>query len=381
MDAARPNSPVNRPKYTLLPLDQSKGEVAPGSLLVSDVFTSGGAESHGVSVAKAAWSMGFVGPVYYQQAVSVPLPPLEAHARAAELLATPGLDTKAVGKALESYIAGPPLHMLMSGVDEVNRAASSGARQSVLNLSSGMCKAQMVGLLYEEASRAWASRETAQARQGETVARNLCSVLDVDPEALLAGADGARASFQQALVDRVDSVWNSDTRIDDWRARFQRAVKDFEAPHNSVVIAAGNEGLVKPRLEMESGGELAVPSDFEENVLAGPEVTSVGATIILDGAEAPARYSSSWPGVKFYASGDAVLGQEFDDAKGLGEAGSSLAAPRVAALMARLHAAWPGLESEQVEALAAQEFASGPASMVDTRRALGFLSDAGQSGK
>lgn len=376
MDAARPNSPVNRPKYTLLPLDQSKGEVAPGSLLVSDVFAAGSAESHGVSVAKAAWSMGFRGPVYYQQAVSVPLPPLEAHARAAELLATPGLPTQMVEKALKNYVTGPPLHMLMSGVDEVDRAAESGARQCALNLSSGMCKAQMVELLYEEAARAWKSSDPAQVDQGETVVRNLSSLLSVDSEALVGGADGARAKFQQALVDRVDAIWNGDSEIEGWKTKFQESVGRFESAHNSVVIAAGNEGLVKPRLELESGGELRVPADFEENVLAGPEVTSVGATIILDGVEAPARYSSSWPGVKFYVSGDAVIGQEFDDAKGLGEAGSSLAAPRVAALMARLHAAWPGLESKQVESMAAGEFTAGSATVIDTDKAHGFLAGA-----
>ena len=345
MESSAINRPA-RPKLQLKPLAQSRGNVPPGSLVISDVFTS--SESHGVEVAKAAWSIGFQGSVFYQQAQNEPTGELQAAYQALGSLAESELKPEESKQALETYALGPPLHMLTTGVDEVRRASLSGMKNSVLNLSSGTCKAQIAGDLYRIVSGAWKQPD----EQSLNVVNNISRLFGLEKSRLLSEtpeeANLERQKLQQSLIDSVDSAWRNEPRINEERGKFQKAVKELEANNNSVVIAAGNEGLIKPGFEFETGLAVTVPQDFEENVLECPDVTAVGATIILDGQEAPARYSSEWLGVDVYTSGDTQPGQEFDERQGLGH-GSSLAAPRVGAVMARLHGENNELTSLQVE--------------------------------
>ena len=362
MDILRKSAFEEKPRLKLKPLEQSSGAVPAGSLIISDVFSS--SESHGVDVAKAAWNLGFQGPIFYQQAVSEPLAPLLEHQQAIKRLEKPSLERDAVGSALHRFVAGPPLHMLLSATDEVDRATQSGARNSVLNLSSGMSKAQVTSLLHQHALK---------GEEPLNFTANLANFFQLDFEQLAQGNRQEHARLQQSLIDFVDARWNQESRIEEQRGAFQQAVRRFERSHNSVVIAAGNEGLVEPTLEMQSRADLQVPVDFEQNVLESPDVTHVGATIILDGKEAPARYSSSWPGVEFYVSGDEVPGMEFDDSKGLGKSGSSLASPRVGSLMAEIHRRHPEYSSLEVEKTLSQQFASNADMMIDADKARDFL--------
>ena len=361
MDILRKSVSAEKPRLTLRPLDQSTGSVPAGSLLVSDVFTS--SESHGVDVAKAAWSAGFQGPIFYQQAVSEPLPPLREHQQALLELGKPALSREAVSCALQKFVVGPPLHMLMSATDEVNRAAQGGANNSVLNLSSGTCKAQVASLLYQQALR---------GENGPALVSNLANHFHIDLDKIGQGDLEELARFQQSVIDHVSQTWDQEPRILEHKQEFQQAVRHFESGHNSVVIAAGNEGLIEPTMEMQSRADLQVPADFEENVLESPEATHVGATIILAGVEAPARYSSSWPGVEFFTSGDEVPGTEFDDSKGLGKSGSSLAAPRVGALMAEIHRRHPEYSSVEVEKVVGEKFASGQSRLIGVEQVRDF---------
>lgn len=362
MDVLRKTVSGERAQLKLRPLEQSGGAIPAGSLIVSDVFTS--SESHGVDVAKAAWSLGFQGPIFYQQAVSEPLPPLLEHQQAIVQLNKPDLDKDTVAAALHSFVLGPPLHMLLSATEEVGRASQSGARNSVLNLSSGTCKAQVTSLLHHHA---------LQGDNPVNFTSNLADFFRLDLEQLAQGNRHEHARLQQSLIDFVSETWNQDPQLPELQKAFHRAVQEFESGHNSVVIAAGNEGLIEPTLEMQSRSDLQVPADFEQNILESPEATHVGATIILDGIEAPARYSSTWPGVEFYVSGDEVPGAEFDDSKGLGKSGSSLAAPRVGSLMAEIHHRHPEYSSRQVETAVSEQFASNAISMIDTEKAREFL--------
>lgn len=336
------------------PLKSHTGAVPPGSLIVSDVFQGSDLDSHGGAVVSAARSVGYSGSIFTQQAAGQSVPELEEAYAATELIATPGMSSQALLKAINKFAVGPPIHMLKTGAEEVQRANQSGASHSVLNLSSGTCKAQVTNMLYGLA-------------KGPEVATNYAGLFDLDlqklsdPDPSVSALE--RHKLQQSLVDAVDKAWGADPRLASLGAEFANSVKEFESRKNSVVIAAGNEGLIQPRLEQSTGGTLRVPADFEQNVLECQEVTSVGATIILDGVEAPARYSSHGPGVDVYASGDKVMGREFDPATGLADAGTSIAAPRIAGVMAELHLQNSELGSEGVEQLLG-EF-TGPLSMLD----------------
>lgn len=383
MDIARsilgrqPTSTSVAPRRTLLPLEESSGKVPPGSLLISDVFSSGPSESHGIAVTKAAWSVGFSGPVFYQQAVGRALAPLQEHFKAAEALESSPLSKQTVQAAFRAFVVGPPLHMLESGIDEVDRAYNSQASNSALNLSSGMSKAQVASLLYERSSQAWKSDEPQTSMLGTTTLLNLAQLFPIDLKHLTADDSEttkvARHQFQQTLIHEIDKVWDGDLEIQNQKERFSESVRRFESRRNSVVVAAGNEGLIKPLLEMETGQSLEVPSDFEQNVLECEDVTSVGASIILNGVESPARYSNNFPGIDFYTSGDVTPGFEFDDSQGMGQTGTSLAAPRVSALLAKLHGDFPTLSSSRVENLLKSRISTDEAPIIQTPTAQEFL--------
>ncbi len=325
----------------LRPLRDFRNGVPEGSLIVSDIFDPSNPEStaqHGGSVVAAARSMGFSGPIFFQQATQQRVPELEQSEQAAQLLMTPGLDPAAVKGALATFSVGVPIHMLVSGAEEVQRAAESGARNSVLNLSSGTCKAQVVNVLYRLAS-------------DPAVASNFATTFGLDEQAL-ASSKQERHRLQQALVNTVDQAWREDSRLPQLSSKFRRAVAEFESKQNSVVIAAGNEGLIRPGMELETGLALNVPEDFEQNVLECTQVTNVGATIVLDGVEQPARYTSQDPGIDLYANGDKQLLVEFDDV-------------RVAAVMADLHGQNPAMESDQVQELLLADFLKADSQILD----------------
>ena len=363
-------SPYRR--LTLRPLDQVQGTVPAGSLIISDVFTHS-QDSHGVSVAKAAHDLGFEGDVFYQQASPQPLPVLEKGNLALQQLKVSVLDPEVVEEALDRFAVGPALHMLMTGTEEVERASQSGAKHSVLNLSSGVCKAQVTAMLYRQAASDWSGEQSKDTFTSQNMANlfglNHSALFHSSP--LVSGLE--RQKLQQHLVTIVDRAWNNEARITEQKDNFRKAVETFESGNNSVVVAAGNEGLVKPQLEMESGGLLRVPEDFEANVLGAPAVTSVGATIVIDGVEAPARYSSSWSGVDIYANGDRVLGREFEDGQGLRGAGTSIAAPRISAIMAKLHGDHPEMTSDEVERRVSRDFTQGEIPMLFSSGAQEFL--------
>ena len=352
------------------------GEVPAGSLIVSDDFLASDPadeRTHGGSVVAAARSLGFQGPVYYQQSATEQVPEFELAQRALQLIGTPGMSPDVVAKALETWAVGPPLHILQTAADEVRQATRSGAANSVLNLSSGTSKSQVSNILYCMASPAWSSAD-AQAQQNGLVAlENYAQLFGLDKEKLLSPlpevSQPERRALQNRLIGTVDQAWSADPRIAAAQHGFSQAVVDFEAGRNSVVLAAGNEGFIKLLLEADGLGELALPADFERNVLDSPEVTLVGASIVLDGAEVPARYTSGDQEIDVYASGDKVLGREFDDSAGLNGAGTSTAAPRVGAVMAALHRAHPTLGSRQIEALLSAQLTISPLALLDYGKA------------
>ena len=135
--------------------------------------------------------------------------------------------------------------------------------------------------------------------------------------------------------------------VDNW----DQTVETFEANKNSVVIAAGNEGLGVEKLTSKNHDlPINVPEGFSTNILENELVTSVGATETrpVGGRMRVTRadYSSNSNGVDIYADGRAPGSNK--------STGTSFSAPRVAAVMSDLHRQNPDLSSQDVENLMKQ---------------------------
>ena len=163
----------------------------------------------------------------------------------------------------------------------------------------------------------------------------------------------ARQQMFQGVIDLVAST-EGDPRLQDAKSRYEEAVLDFEAGGNSVVVAAGNDGGVRPFWEQAAHGlPLQVPADFARNDLSTSAVTTVGATRLWEGQAYPAEYSSNSSEVDIYASGYLRPPGSSNV-----EEGSSYASPQVAVGMAALHRQFSHLSSSQVESLMRERLTS-----------------------
>ena len=367
--------PSRTPK-NLFPLQGNRVHIPSGSMIVSDVFNPSEPSDvsfHGGSVVAGSRSLGFEAPIFYQQVASTPNSAHRDGLQALQSLSSHSLSPEAVLTAVESFSRGAPNHMLHSATQEIEAATESGAEQTVLNLSSGTSKAQITQILYQQASQAWQNGDPSAHLALENFAGawniNSDELLHSDPQVF----GPARRRLQQNIVSEVHKAWESDLELSKEKARFEVAIEKFEAKQNSVVIAAGNEGFVKPILEMGGQGDLHLPEDFEKNILFSEQATMVGASLVLDGEEVEATYTSGDQAIQAYASGDHVIGREFDDKLGLRGAGTSIATPRIGAVMAKLHAENPSSTSEQVESLLQEQFLFAQDRMLDHHKAYAFL--------
>ena len=110
------------------------------------------------------------------------------------------------------------------------------------------------------------------------------------------------------------------------RRQFGEVVREFEAQHNSVVVAAGNDGKMA-----------GWATGFALSDLVTPETTVVGA---LEGG-VPASYNGDgW--TVLAPGGYRVSGEEIH--------GTSFAAPAVAAALATAHGRYPNKSSSEIDA-------------------------------
>lgn len=351
----------------IAPLGDQRGKLPAGSLIVSDAFNPSqptDPDTHGGAVVAGARSLGFQGPIFFQQSTTV-LDSAHREGRLAlEQLATRPLAPEETEQAISAFAVGAPIHMLNSATQEIERTLTTKPHNSVLNLSSGTSKAQVTQILYK-------------VLQGPQALQNVSKLWGIDSDAIqniepeVSGR--AKRLLQQEIVNAVELAWQEDSRIENGQKKFWDAVSNFEANNNSVVVAAGNEGFVRPILEMDGKGELKLPTDFEKNVLSNPDTTTVGATIQLDGEEVKATFTSGDQPIQAYASGDHVIGREFDDKLGLRGAGTSIATPRIAAVMAKLHQDQPHLNSRQVEQLLRDDYLKAPIPLLDHDKANLYL--------
>jgi hypothetical protein len=345
------------------------GQKAPaGSLLISDTFEASGEAPHGVSVRRAAVEQGFQGQVF----VHSPKPgqQLVASQESLRELHSPQSAQKTLA-AVDSYAVKFSVGLLNDETAAVNRANSTKSTHTALNLSQGSSKASIAEFLYKRAASEFGSGSMIEKMQAQTwygskggtpVTDNYAAAFGLDKAKLMSEdpkvSGPERAKLQQALIDRTSKTLDESKDLKTAKSQFLTSVKNFESRHNSVVIAAGNEGDIASNLQKSNGGhKLRLPKDFDANVLENSEVTSVGATRWFQNGskltEVRANYSTKSPGIDIWASGS-MADAPAAGQKGSQEAsifGTSFAAPRVAATMAQLHKDNPKMSSAQIESL------------------------------
>ncbi len=271
----------------------------PGSLVLCDSFEGSGA--HGSLVAQVARQQGFTG-----QLLAVPFED-PADSRQAEL----GALVEAWGTAenpeeirhhLAESMVATRLMALNSATQRLLAVSEAGARNVAMNFSVGstpaLCVAAVLGMVEDPGSSEQATVQLNKAF----------------------GAD-----YPKGLVEMASQTTH-DPRLQAARQEFAQAVRDFEADHNSVVVAAGNDGKMA-----------GWAPGFTLSDLVTPETTVVGAL----GGGKPAVYNGA--GSTLLAQGGyLVAGQEIH--------GTSFAAPSVAAAMASAHGRSPLASSAEIEA-------------------------------
>ncbi|MBN9418828.1 MAG: S8 family serine peptidase [Candidatus Eremiobacteraeota bacterium] len=238
--------------------------------------------------------------------------------------------------------------LLDNATASLDDLSDAGAHNSVVNISaSGSQAATVNNLLNSLRPKDPNDPESVAAARAERAKfATAFGVNDADLSSEDKDIQGAaRQKLFQGVVDLVGSTQN-DPRFVESKSEYQAAVDHFEAGNNSVVVAAGNDGGVEKFWENGAyGRDLKVSPEFQQNDLGVDNATVVGAARDWEGKLYPAEYNNVYKGVDFYAN--AYQG----DTTPKGDEGSSYAAPRVAAQMANLHAAHPGLSSSQIENL------------------------------
>lgn len=313
------------------------GKVDPGTLILSDFFDERTGPSHGAIVENSSRDIGFPNKMQLNEAPTNKAN--EATSRYFSRLDNKQFTPQELREFTRDYVVNRQSGNLQSATEELNGLTEAGVKGTALNLSRGSGKAQIMDDLYERLRLGWDSTAHPQSTQvGERRVRKLAPALGVDAEAVLADKGDARAQLQKGLLGLIDEG-TADQKVGQARQSYDKAVGDFEANGNSVVVAAANSGKVLRTMERDAKGVEVAP-DFFKNVLANDQVTTVGATRNLGGSASIADYTNADPGIDIYANGS------YGDSEG-----TSFATPRVASVMAELHRQHPNATSAEVETM------------------------------
>lgn len=351
------------PKLGFTTGDLTKG----GSLVVVDGFAApmpmfgiGGVnapiqQAHGHLVSESARGEGFAGNLipseltgkYHQERFKIN-----------QALNEPDLPREEFLKRLEMSVALQGVGLLDSMGDRLEGLKEAGLHHSAVNLSYGISQASAVEDKYIEAAMAWGGWGPVEGFK-KPLLDNYARAFDLD-SAKLSSQDPAvsgpeRLKFQQALADQIGGVMENNPALQESKQHFATAVRELEKNHNSVVVAASNEGSVLKELAQDSKSStpLRVGSHFQDNILATPETTVVGSTTGAGAAEKVADYSSNYQEVDIYANGFAPMPSS--TASRSNAQGTSFAAPKVAQVMAKLHELYPDKSSAEIESMVKEQ--------------------------
>ena len=317
-------------------------QIQPGTLIVNDFFDNRTGTSHGEIVEKSSRELGFQNSIVKRQAQQ------NASTRIAERYYS-RLDARQFSpEEMKEFTYDYMLHRQVGSLDSVSDELDAlnkvGTKNSVLNLSRGWGKAQIMESIYDRTRIAWDQSAHPQSRTvGERRLNKLAPAFGLKAQEIIDNVGESRAKFQQGLLSLLDEA-GQDERLAVAQKRYDEAVSRFESNHNSVVVAAANSGRVLSTMALDAPTPELAP-DFFRNQLANDEVTTVGATRASGGTEQVADYTNQDPGIDFYADG------QID-----GAWGTSFATPRTGAVMAQLHKENPEATSAEVEAMLSRDF-------------------------
>ena len=333
----------------------------PGSLVVVDQFVApmpsfgiGGfsgpvQQAHGHLVSESAKGDGFAGNLipseyngkYHQERSII-----------TQALNEPDLPREEFLKRLEMSVALQGVGLLDAMSDRLDGLKEAGLNHSAVNLSYGMSQASAVQDKYIDAAMAWGGWGPVEGFK-KPLLDNYARAFDLD-SAKLSSQDPAvsgpeRMKFQQALADHIGGIMDNNPALRESKEHFATSVRELEKNHNSVVVAASNEGSVLKELAQEANSDvpIRVGSRFQDNILATPETTVVGSTTGSGSGEKVADYSSNYEGVDIYANGFAPMPSS--TASQTNAQGTSFASPKVGQVMAQLHQLYPDKTSDEIE--------------------------------
>ncbi|MBS2040212.1 S8/S53 family peptidase [bacterium] len=335
---------------------ETNGKARPGSLVVvdnqfvcNDVY-----EGHGSLVSRSARSSGFQGPIQRQQLSFGPGPNGLG-------LFEPNLSPAEARKRLEAQASSMVTGNLNSYTAALNHQSAAGVKNSVVNLSGGLNKADVFRNMMNSALASPETMDNAFRAAG----------VDKDkmasPDPKVSGPEHLK--FQQMMMDSINRGLDGNPQVGKARRNYDQAVQRFEANHNSVVVAVGNTGEDRGRIHPG----VKVPDDFDRSFNINDQVTAVGSSLRGLGR---ASYSANERNNIIYAEGLAP-GDNLPQGQTQVADGTSYAAPRVSALMAEIHRRHPKLTSQQAENLLRQQLTDerGGYTEVDPLKARRFLAE------
>lgn len=285
----------------------------PAKLVVLDHHQREGDQPcHGEDVALVARSQGFQGNLYPLDASWRPLVQSSRMREVAGQLWRAADSPAQLRESLVAEALASRVGLLNSVSDDLELFNQRGVENTVVNLSQGSCPAS-------------AFRHIFDSKFEEEPGSRYRQAFGLEGE-----SEGETHAILKDLLELVAAT-SQDLEFQAARNRYTDALETFLERRNSVVVAAGNEGRMVDNCLSLTGRRLEVPASYFANDLAHPRVMVVGAT---------ESYSSEYPGVKVYAEGRTVDKQ--------GE-GTSFAAPRVAVVLAQLHADYPEESSQAIE--------------------------------
>lgn len=314
--------------------------MAVGTLYVFDNFNAGKSD-HGDRVVRAARHEGFKGSIIEESKPE--------RLDLGQDLYTPSMPAADFAKNLRADMARLQVKSLQMATGELKSLEGRGAKNSVVNFSSGMSKASVVDQYYNKMFVGiqdspiseydpQRKQKEAELAQSKALFQNFARAAKQDPEQLRAAllnpdkkiSGPAEQRLKQALAGQMEKAAGGQ-EFKQARAEYEQAVVSFEKNHNSVVVAAENSG------DISRAGKSA---DFYDNILSTPQTTTVGA-VSADGKQIES-YSNPSKNVTIYARGQSPKAID---------PGTSFAAPRAAAALAKAHAMNQQMTSEEAEQL------------------------------
>lgn len=303
------------------------GPHRPGSVIVLDsgFDCTDTYEGHGSLVNRTVRESGFSGPISRTQ--------VQFRGNAATQLDKQPLTPEQARQALRQDAANLVTGSLNGYAESLNAQSRAGARNSVMNISGGLNKADVVRALINRMCDNPQSLDNATRAFGVDQEKLRSS----DPK--VSGPEMLK--LQQGLVNTTNQALDNNPQVARAQNNYNTAVKRFESQQNSVVVAVGNTGAAV----LHPGVKL--PQDFQRSFNVNDDVTAVGASMRGIGRSG---FSANERSNIVYAEGMAPT-NNLAPGQTQPSMGTSFAAPRIAGVMAELHRRHPNLSSAQVENL------------------------------